>query len=108
VCSFEGFQFGIRRVVLALELEDPDRKVAQPLRGIGDLHHSVHFLSSFLFSKVVSLFYLSKTSLSRQSSATCSSFQLTGHAANVFFDWNYNRWPPILISTSLAKHMAGQ
>jgi hypothetical protein len=41
VCSFEGFQFGTRRAISALETEDPDREVAQPLRGIGGLHQVV-------------------------------------------------------------------
>jgi hypothetical protein len=41
VCSFEGFQFGIRRAISAVELEDPDREVVYPLRGIGGLHQVV-------------------------------------------------------------------
>jgi hypothetical protein len=35
MCSFEGFQFGTKRAISAPESEDPDREVAQPLRGIG-------------------------------------------------------------------------
>jgi hypothetical protein len=41
VCSFEGFQFGTRRAISAPEPEDPDREVAQPLRGIGGLHQNL-------------------------------------------------------------------
>jgi len=41
VCSFEGFRFGTRRAISSLESKDPDREVAQPLRGIGGLDQVV-------------------------------------------------------------------
>jgi hypothetical protein len=47
VCSFEGFQFGTRRAISAPEPEDPDREVAQPLRGIGGLHHEAKHETMF-------------------------------------------------------------
>jgi hypothetical protein len=39
MCSFEWFQFGIKRAISASKLEDLDREVMQPFRGIGGIHH---------------------------------------------------------------------